>query len=115
MDRLNEIQRQLILFRDERNWLQFHSPKNLAMAICGEAGELIEHFQWVTEEQSYCLEQEKLQQVAEELADIQLYLLLISERLGVDIVSESEKKIIKNSLKYPIDKSFGKSTKYTEL
>jgi dCTP diphosphatase len=115
MDKLEKIKDALLRFRDDRDWLQFHSPKNLAMAISGEAGELIEHFQWLTEEQSLSLDSVSKKKVAEEMADIQLYLILMSDRLNIDLLAESESKIEKNSQKYPVEKSRGNSKKYTDL
>lgn len=102
-------------FADDRDWNQFHSPKNLAMALSGETGELIEHFQWLTEEQSTHLSDLKKKQVADEIADIQLYLVRLADKLELDILQECNRKIKENALKYPIDKSKGKAKKYTEL
>ena len=85
------------------------------MALAGEAGELLEQFQWLTEEQSQQLSNEKLQQVAEEIADIQLYLIRLADKLNVDIIAECNRKIALNAIKYPIEKSKGKADKYTDL
>ena len=101
-------------FADDRDWNQFHSPKNLSMALAGEMGELIEHFQWLTEEESKNLSGQKLAEVEEEIADIFIYLLRLSDQLDVDIVQAVENKIIKNEKKYPADKVRGSSKKYTE-
>lgn len=101
-------------FAQQRDWDQFHSPKNLAMALNVEAAELLEHFQWLTEPQSTSLDAETLAEVAEEIADIQLYLIRIADKLGIDIVASAQKKIIKNAQKYPADKVRGQSKKYTK-
>jgi dCTP diphosphatase len=102
-------------FAEDRDWDQFHSPKNLAMALSGEAGELIEHFQWLTEEQSSNLSELKKAKVADEIADIQLYLVRLADKLDLDILQECNRKINENAVKYPIEKSKGKAQKYTEL
>lgn len=100
-------------FADERDWDQFHSPKNLAMALSVEVAELLEHFQWLTERQSSTLDQETLEKVGEEIADIQLYLVRLADKLGIDILAQSEKKIRKNERKYPAELVRGSSKKYT--
>lgn len=115
MDSLEELKLALRRFAQERDWDQFHSPKNLTMALAGEVGELIECFQWLTEDQSASLSPEKLSAVAEEIADIQLYLIRLSDKLNVDISNECRKKIQKNAGKYPVEKSIGSAKKYTEL
>ena len=101
-------------FADDREWNQFHSPKNLSMAIAGETGELIEHFQWLTEEQSENLPENKLKEVGEEMSDIFIYLIRLADQLHIDLVSAVENKILKNEEKYPIEKVRGSSKKYTE-
>lgn len=102
-------------FADERAWQQYHSPKNLAMALIVEAAELVEHFQWLTEAQSQTLAPEKLAQVSDELADIQIYLIRIADQLNVDLLEAVDKKIEKNAVKYPADKVRGSAKKYNEL
>ncbi len=111
---LKEISQRLREFADARDWEQFHSPKNLSMALSVEAGELVECFQWLTEEQSYDLSASQLNAVAEEIADVQLYLIRLADKLGVDIADAVEKKIEKNGAKYPADRVKGSSKKYTE-
>jgi NTP pyrophosphatase (non-canonical NTP hydrolase) len=101
-------------FAAERDWDKFHSPKNLAMALAVEASELLEHFQWLTEEESKQLTAEKLQQVSEELADVLNYLIRLSDKLGVDVLAAAQRKIAINADKYPVDKVRGSSRKYTE-
>jgi NTP pyrophosphatase (non-canonical NTP hydrolase) len=112
---LLRLQQSLRQFSAVRDWEQFHSPKNLASALAVEAGELLEHFQWLTEAGSRELPADKLAQVSAELADVLLYLLQLSDQLGVDLVAAAEHKLLKNAEKYPIDRSRGNSKKYTEL
>jgi dCTP diphosphatase len=110
------IQRSLQAFADERNWEQFHNPKNLAMALAGEAGELLEIFQWLTPEEAASLyEQAELKQkVSEELADIALYLLRLADKASVDLEQAVDEKMRKNAEKYPADKVYGSAKKYNE-
>ncbi len=107
MDSLEDLNARLVRFAQERDWEQFHSPKNLAMALAGEVGELLEHFQWLTQAQSMALDPEKKQEVAHELADCLIYLVRIAERLGIDIVSAAYEKIAINERRYPADKVRG--------
>ena len=102
-------------FAQERDWQQFHSPKNLASALVVEAGELLEHFQWLTEAQSRQLPPDKREAVAEEVADVLLYLLQLASALGVDPVQAAQAKLAANALKYPVDRARGTSKKYDEL
>jgi NTP pyrophosphatase (non-canonical NTP hydrolase) len=106
-DSLDQLNARLIAFARERDWEQFHSPKNLAMALAGEAGELLEHFQWLTEQQSAELDPEKKRQVAHELADILLYLVRLSERLDIDLLAAADEKIAVNAARYPVAKVRG--------
>ena len=115
MDSLEELKLNLRSFAHERDWEQYHSPKNLVMALSGEVGELVEHFQWLTAEESEALSEEKLQAVAEEIADVQLYLIRLADRLNVDILTASRRKIQLNALKYPVNKCKGLKQKYTDL
>ena len=101
-------------FADVRDWDQFHSPKNLSMALMVEVAELMEHFQWLTESQSGALEDKHKPAVAEELADVLLYLVRLSDKLGVDLLEAALHKIEKNAAKYPADKVRGSSKKYSE-
>jgi len=101
-------------FAEERDWRQFHSPKNLSMALIAEAAELVEHFQWLTEEQSENLNREKLEQVQQELADIQIYLITLADKLDVDLPEAVDKKLEINAKKYPVEKVRGLTRKYTE-
>jgi len=113
-DGLNQLKQRLRQFAVERDWEQFHSPKNLSMAPIGEAAELLEHFQWLTEDQSQTLPPDKLAEVELELADIQLYLIRLADKLNVDLLAAADKKIVLNEKKYPADKVRGSSKKYSE-
>lgn len=114
--KIEDIQDALREFSLERDWDKFHSPKNLSMAISGEVGELMEHFQWLTEEQSFLKEDTATHNlVEEELADIFLYLVRLSDRLSIDIIEASLRKIESNKEKYPVVLCKGKSTKYNHL
>jgi dCTP diphosphatase len=88
-------------FVKERDWAQFHSPKNLVMALSVEAAELVEQFQWLTEAESDHLEPAQLQAVADEIADVQIYLVQVADRLGIDILEAATRKIVRNAEKYP--------------
>ena len=102
-------------FAAERDWDQFHSPKNLAMALAGEAGELLETFQWLTEEQSRRPAPETLAAAGEEIADVLLYLVRLGDKLGIDPVAAAHAKLVANARKYPVDTARGNARKYTEL
>jgi len=112
-DSLLELRTKINDFVKERDWEQFHSPKNLAMAMIVEAAELVEHFQWDTLEESYHLDDVKRQQVSHELADTFVYLLRIAEVTGVDLIQATNEKIALNAIKYPADKARGSNAKYT--
>lgn len=105
---ITELIKRLRRFADERDWNQFHSPKNLAMALIVEAGELVEHFQWLTEVESRTLPPEKLAEVEYEVADVFIYLLRLSDQLNIDIVDAAVRKMALNARKYPIEKVKGK-------
>ncbi len=102
-------------FAAEREWDQFHSPKNLAAALSVEASELLEHFQWLTEHESSRLAQETRGEVCDELADVLLYLVRLADKLDVDLLDAAAKKIDKNALKYPVERSRGNRTKHSKL
>ncbi|MBP7659111.1 MAG: nucleotide pyrophosphohydrolase [Burkholderiaceae bacterium] len=114
-DSLNELAQQLDQFAKKRDWQQFHSPKNLASALVVEAGELLEHFQWLTDQQSHALPHEKRDAAAAELADVLLYLIQLASALGIDPIAAAQAKMKLNELKYPVDRSRGNSKKYDEL
>ena len=99
-------------FAKERDWDQFHTPKNLAMGVAIEAAELMEEFHWLTPEESRALPAERLQAVRHEMADVLVYLVLLADKLGVDLIAAAEEKIALNAAKYPAEKVRGKSTKY---
>lgn len=112
---LHTLQAALRQFADERDWAQFHSPKNLAVSLSIEAAEVLEHFQWLTEEQSGQLNQAQRAEVAHEIADVLLYLLQLSDKLGIDPLVAAREKLALNAEKYPVDKARGNSRKYTEF
>jgi len=113
-DRLEALRQQLAEFAQVRDWEQFHSPKNLSMALIAEAAELVEHFQWLTEAQSAELPPEKLQEVRLELADIFIYLIRIADRLGVDLVAAAQEKCAINERRYPVEKVRGSARRASE-
>lgn len=102
-------------FSQEREWQQFHTPKNVSMALAGEASELMEHFLWVESKDSYTTAAEKKESVEQEVADVFCYLLTFCNQTGIDLAAALEKKMEINRIKYPVSKSKGKSTKYTDL
>ena len=112
-DSLKDLRAKIDAFVAERDWAQFHSPKNLAMAMIVEAAELVEHFQWDTIEESYQLSEEKRREVGHELADTFVYLLRLAEMTGVDLIQAANDKIALNALKYPVEKAKGSNAKYT--
>jgi NTP pyrophosphatase (non-canonical NTP hydrolase) len=109
---LEELAARLAEFARERDWDQFHSPKNLAMALAGEVGELLEHFQWLTEQQSRELAPETREAVALELADVLLYLVRMADQLGIDLADAAARKMLLNAAKYPAEQFRGSSRKY---
>ena len=115
MTEFDKLRDQLREFAAARDWDQFHSPKNLAMALAGEAGELLENFQWLTEEQSRRPTPELLAAASEEIADVLLYLVRLSDKLGIDPVAAAHRKMVANAQKYPVEKARGTARKYTEL
>jgi NTP pyrophosphatase (non-canonical NTP hydrolase) len=112
---LEDLRERLRAFAAERDWDQFHSPKNLAMALSAEAGELLETFQWLTEEQSRALAPEAHAAASDEIADVLLYLIRLSDQLGIDPIAAANRKLLSNAERYPADKARGNSRKYTEL
>ena len=109
------LRNQIRKFSKERDWDQFHSPKNLSMALAVETAELMEHFQWLTEQQSKRLERKKHAAIEEEIGDVLIYLLRLSDKLGIDCIAAAKKKLKKNAAKYPVHKSKGSAKKYTEF
>ena len=112
---LTDLKSRVLAFVRERDWEQFHSPKNLAMALSAEAGELLEVFQWLTEAQSRELDAKARAAVSDEIADVLLYLVRLSDQLGIDPVVSAQRKLLDNERKYPVDKARGNARKYTEL
>ncbi|MDH3353929.1 MAG: nucleotide pyrophosphohydrolase [Chromatiales bacterium] len=103
-DSIENIRQELSQFAQKRDWEQFHSPKNLSMALIAEAAELVEHFQWLTEEQSHQLNDEQLHDVGMELADIFIYLVRVSDQLNVDLLSAAREKMAINEKRFPVSK-----------
>ena len=112
---LDTLRDALRAFAAARDWEQFHSPKNLSMALSVEAAELMEHFQWLTEAQSLALAPDALGRVKEEIADVLLYLVRLSDRLDIDPLEAAREKLAANEAKYPVEKARGTARKYTEL
>ena len=111
---MHELIKKIKKFRQERDWDRYHSPKNLVMALSVEVAELVEHFQWLTQEESRNLPDDKLDQVRDEIGDILIYLANLSEKLGIDPVQAAHAKIEKNQIKYPAGTVRGKHSKYSE-
>ena len=114
-DDLQVLRESLRRFAEDRDWGQFHTPKNLAVSLSIEAAEVLEHFQWLTDEQSKNLSPEQRDKVALEIADVLLYLLQLADKLQIDPVAAAKNKLAINAEKYPADKARGSSKKYTEL
>lgn len=113
-DSLNDLNQRLKTFAVERDWEQFHSPKNLAMALIAECAELVEHFQWLTEEQSRNLSKDKREAVALEMADILIFLIRCAERLDIDLIDAANRKLAINEARYPKDKVYGDARRASE-
>jgi len=114
-DALSSLRKELRRFASERDWDQYHPPKNLAAALCVEAAELLEHFQWRTDDESKSLPADQLAKVQEEIADVLLYLVRLADKLNVDLLEAANNKIVLNAQKYPVDKARGTNRKYTDL
>jgi NTP pyrophosphatase (non-canonical NTP hydrolase) len=112
---LHELRDAMRAFAAERDWEQFHTPKNLASALAVEAAELMEPFQWLTPEQSAHLDDTTKARVADEIADVLLYLVRLADKLDIDVAEAARAKLVANAAKYPADKSRGSARKYTEL
>ena len=113
-DSLDQLRADLASFAADRDWGQFHSPKNLASALIVEAAELLEHFQWLTQEDSRRLSEPKREAVSQEIGDVLLYVIQLSAALGINPVDAARAKLAVNALKYPVDKARGHSRKYNE-
>lgn len=114
---VSELRERILAFVRERDWEQFHTPKNLSMALAAETGELMEHFLWASPEESRAVAADpaRRSKIAEELADIVIYALEFANATGLDVAASIESKILANARKYPVEKAKGRSAKYTEL
>jgi NTP pyrophosphatase (non-canonical NTP hydrolase) len=115
IDSLDTLRAALREFVRERDWDQFHNPKNLAMALVAEAGELVEHFQWLTPEQADDLPPAARAEVELEIADVLIFLVELADRLGVDPLAAADRKLALNARRYPVEKARGNATKYDKL
>lgn len=115
MKNLKDLTSRIIAFRDARDWKQFHNPKDSAISLSLEASEVLEHFQWKNKEEIEKYIKTNKEEIADELADVLYWIILMSYDLGINILDASEKKLIKSGKKYPIKKSKGKHTKYNKL
>ena len=111
----NDLTKRIIAFRDARDWKQFHNPKDVALSLVLEAGEVMEHFQWKNKEEIEKYIETNKADIGEELADVLYWVLLMSHDLKIDVLDALEKKIKKNEEKYPVEKTKGKHTKYNKL
>ena len=114
-DKLSVISKKVIQFRDARDWEQFHDPKNLAEAISIESAELLEKFLWTTTDKAYDMDNQKLEDIKEEIADIMIFLIYLCDGLNIDLAQAVESKIEINEKKYPVEKAKGSSKKYKEF
>lgn len=115
MDLLQHIEEKMIRFRDERDWKQFHNPKDLALSLSLEAAELLEIFQWQPQEKLEGLVMDKRDEIGDELVDILIYILYLSHDLEIDLSKAFERKYEQNAKKYSVNKAYGSSKKYSEL
>lgn len=115
MKNIKGLTERIIAFRDARDWKQFHNPKDVALSLVLEAGEVMEHFQWKNKEEMEKHVVENKEDIADELGDVLYWVLLMSHDLNIDVLDALEKKIKKNEDKYPVEKAKGKHTKYTDL
>jgi NTP pyrophosphatase (non-canonical NTP hydrolase) len=114
IDSLEQLRQRLAEFAAVRDWDQFHSPKNLAMALIAETAELVEHFQWLSEEQSRLLSPEKKQAVSYELADVLIYLIRLADKLDIDLIAAAQAKIQINETRYPVERVKGDARRADE-
>ncbi len=115
MQEIKKISEKLRHFVHERDWAQFHSPKNLAMALSVEVSEILEELQWLTEEQSRNLPAEKVEKIRHEIADVCIYLIMLADKYDIDLIDAVTDKIRINEINYPVEKAKGNAKKYTEL
>lgn len=111
---LEQLRQRLAEFAAIRDWEQFHSPKNLSMALIAEAAELVEHFQWISEEQSHFLSPQKKQAVSHELADVLIYLIRLADKLDIDLIAAAQAKIQINETRYPVERVKGNAYRADE-
>jgi len=114
-DRIKEIIEKIKKFRDERDWMQFHDPKSMAVSITIEAAELLEHFQWKSKEEVEEYAKKNKDEIGEEIADVAIYLFELTDNLGLDLIEIMEKKLKQNIKKYPVEKAKGRHIKYNKL
>ena len=112
---MQEVLDRIRAFRDERDWLQFHNPKDLAVSVAIEAADLLEEFQWKSVEESKKHGEVNKERIADEAADVAIYLLELCDVLKIDLAAAIHSKLDKNAIKYPVEKSRGTNKKYTEL
>lgn len=112
---IEDLKAKVVAFRDERDWEQFHNPKDAAISLCLEAAEVLEHFQWKNQEEIESYLTHNKQQVSEELADVLSWVLLMCNDLDIDLSQAFLEKLEKNAKKYPVEKAKGNHKKYTEL
>jgi len=115
MEDIRRITEKIRKFRDDRDWMQFHDPKNMAVSIILEASELLEHFQWKTTEEVERYARKNHAEIKDEIADIALYLFELADNLDISLINAMEDKLKKNEMRYPVEKARGKHTKYTRL
>jgi dCTP diphosphatase len=115
MVNIEELTKRIIAFRDARDWKQFHNPKDIALSLVLEAGEVVEHFQWKSKEEIEQYVKDHKDEIGEEIADVLYWVLLMSHDLKIDVLDALDKKIKKNEERYPVEKSKGNATKYNKL
>lgn len=115
MNQIEKLTKEIIDFRDNRDWKQFHNPKDLSLSLVLEATEVMEHFQWKSKEEIEKYIKSNKVEIGEELADVLYWILLMSHDLNIDIAASLEDKLLKNEKKYPVEKAKGKHTKYNKL
>ena len=112
---VEDLTAEIRAFRDARDWMQFHAPKEMAVAIAAEAGELLQHFVWQSPEQSEQRARERKQEIGDEMADVALLLFEMADNLGVDLAAAMRAKLARNEVRYPVEKARGSNRKYSEL
>ncbi len=115
MTDIKKLTEEIKKFRDERDWMQFHNHKDMAISLALEAAEVLEHFQWKSSEEIEEYVKINKEEISEELADVAIYLFELADNIGVDLEEAAEKKLAKNAKKYPIEKAKGKHIKYNKF